>query len=165
MKYLLDANTFIEANNRYYGMEICPAYWQWLLQAFENGDIFSINTVKEELVHYGDTLSDWVKLNSHIFLTESDVDTQAALAVVVQYVRELPDMKPGADAEFLSGADPWLIAKAMVTGATIITHEQFNPAIKRKVLIPNVCKNFGVGWQDTFGMLHESNARFVLPAA
>ncbi len=30
MAYLLDANTFIEAKNTYYGMDFCPAYWDWL---------------------------------------------------------------------------------------------------------------------------------------
>lgn len=29
-EYLLDANTFIEAKNRYYSMNICPGFWQWI---------------------------------------------------------------------------------------------------------------------------------------
>mgnify|MGYP006298525777 CR=1 FL=1 len=33
MAYLLDANVFIEAKNRYYGMDFCPAFWDWLLDA------------------------------------------------------------------------------------------------------------------------------------
>ncbi|MFS2059288.1 DUF4411 family protein [Kosakonia cowanii] len=28
MRYLLDANTYIQAKNQYYGMDICPAYWK-----------------------------------------------------------------------------------------------------------------------------------------
>ena len=31
MNHLLDANTLIEAKNRYYGMAICLGFWQWLL--------------------------------------------------------------------------------------------------------------------------------------
>ncbi|HDG1674842.1 TPA: DUF4411 family protein [Kluyvera cryocrescens] len=27
MRYLLDANTYIQAKNQYYGMDICPAYY------------------------------------------------------------------------------------------------------------------------------------------
>ncbi|WP_448218276.1 DUF4411 family protein [Endozoicomonas sp. 2B-B] len=30
MQYLLDANTFIQAKNQYYAMDICPGYWDWL---------------------------------------------------------------------------------------------------------------------------------------
>ena len=26
-RYLLDANVFIEAKNRYYGFDFCPAFW------------------------------------------------------------------------------------------------------------------------------------------
>lgn len=33
MTYLLDANTLIEAKNRYYQMSICPGYWDWLHKA------------------------------------------------------------------------------------------------------------------------------------
>lgn len=28
--FLLDANVFIEAKNRYYGFDICPGFWRWL---------------------------------------------------------------------------------------------------------------------------------------
>lgn len=31
MQYLLDANVFIEAKNRYYGFDFCPAFWNWLI--------------------------------------------------------------------------------------------------------------------------------------
>jgi hypothetical protein len=165
MKYLLDANTFIEAKGRYYGMTICPAYWLWLLQAYENNEIFSIDFVKEELVHYGDELSDWAKTHKHIFLPESDIPTQEAFATVVNIVNSMQHMKPGTHAEFLGGADPWLIAKAMVTGATIVTHEQYNVHALKKIYIPNVCKPLGVKCINTFEMLHELEAEFVLPAA
>lgn len=37
--YLLDANTYIEAKNRYYQMSFCPAYWDWLDQQFELGTL------------------------------------------------------------------------------------------------------------------------------
>jgi hypothetical protein len=33
MPYLLDTNVFIEAKNRHYGFDFCPAYWDWLDQA------------------------------------------------------------------------------------------------------------------------------------
>lgn len=28
--YLLDANVFIEAKNRYYGFDLAPGFWDWL---------------------------------------------------------------------------------------------------------------------------------------
>ena len=32
MAYLLDANVFIQAKNLHYGMDFCPAFWDWLIQ-------------------------------------------------------------------------------------------------------------------------------------
>ena len=52
-------------------------------------------------------------------------------------------------------ADPWLIAHAIVTGRVVVTEEVFNHDIKRKIPIPNVCKEFDVPYMNTFQMLHE----------
>lgn len=71
-------------------------------------------------------------------------------------------MKTGALDEFLSGADPWLIAKAMTMNATVLTHEQLNLSTRRKFLIPNVCQHFGVPFVDTFELLNALEARFVV---
>jgi hypothetical protein len=72
-------------------------------------------------------------------------------------------MKAGALEEFLSGADPWLIAKAMtLPDSVVVTHEQFNLQMRRKFSIPNVCQHFGVQWMDTFTLLGHTQANFVL---
>lgn len=51
----------------------------------------------------------------------------------------------------------------MTTGAVVVTHESFNLDVKRKFLIPNVCKQFGVTWMNTFELLAKLDAKFVLP--
>ena len=33
MAYLLDANVFIQAKNLHYGLDFCPAFWDWLIEA------------------------------------------------------------------------------------------------------------------------------------
>jgi len=40
MAYLIDANVFIEAKNRYYGFDICPAFRDWLIAANADGKLF-----------------------------------------------------------------------------------------------------------------------------
>lgn len=74
------------------------------------------------------------------------------------------EMKPGALDEFLAGADPWLIAKAMTIQAKVVTHERLNLAARRKFLIPNVCRAMGVECLDTFEVLNALQARFILQA-
>ncbi|MFL1915834.1 DUF4411 family protein [Plesiomonas shigelloides] len=162
MNYLLDANTFIEAKNRYYSMTICPGYWQWILQSNTHSGVASIRFIKDELTNGDDELAQWAKDNPTLFVANDDKPTQLAYIQIVQHVMALTDMRNGAQAEFLRGADPWLIAKAMTTGAKIVTHEKFDRHIRRKILIPNVCEHFGVEYIDTFELLHELEAQFVM---
>lgn len=164
MKHLLDANTLIEAKNRYYGMNICPAYWQWLMLQNQALELASIVSVRDELTKGNDDLAQWAKDNPAFFHTVSDEKTQAAYIQVAAHVAEQTGkMKVGALEEFLAGADPWLIAKALCTGATVVTHEVLNHDVKRKFIIPNVCEHFGVRYMNTFELLHNLKARFVLP--
>ena len=165
MMYLLDANTLIEAKNRYYSMAVCPAYWEWILQKNEALEVASISLVADELKRGDDELAKWVADNSTLFVDVSDIPTQRAFsAVVAMLVDEVPKMKAGALDDFLAGADPWLIAKAISTNAVVVTHEVFNPEIRRKFSIPNVCAAFGVKWINTFELLHALDAKFVLAA-
>jgi hypothetical protein len=97
----------------------------------------------------------------------SDQVTQQNLASVVTYIAEqqsVASMSAGAMTEFMRGADTWLIAKAMTTGATVVTHERLDLQCRRKFLIPNVCQNFNVSVVDTFTLLQVLNASFVLAA-
>lgn len=58
-----------------------------------------------------------------------------------------------AKADFARGADGWLVAYGRAKGCVIATNERFDPNIKRKVKIPNVCQAFSVQCVDTFGMM------------
>lgn len=163
MKHLLDSNTLIEAKNRYYAMTICPGYWAWILQQHHALEIASIVPVRDELAKGNDELTQWVKSNASLFENSSDQQTQVAFGSIVSRIAEqVPMMKAGALEEFLEGADAWLIAKAMTTGAVVVTHEVYNPDIKRKYTIPNVCSLFGVPYMNTFELLDKLDARFVL---
>ena len=162
MKYLLDSNTFIQAKNTYYSMVICPGYWEWLLHSNNEHGVVSIDLVQKELEKGKDDLTAWAKNNSHIFMPVSDEPTQQAFITVANYVSTLNNLKEAAKGEFLDGADPWLIAKAIVTGTTIVTHEKLNLESKRKIFIPNICQYFKVPYIDTFEMLHILEAQFVL---
>lgn len=40
MSYLLDANVFIQAKNLHYGLDFCPAFWQWLIDSQADRRVF-----------------------------------------------------------------------------------------------------------------------------
>lgn len=163
MSYLLDANTLIEAKNRYYQMRFCPGYWTWLTRTKEAGRLASVESVSTELRRGNDELAQWVTTQANLFLPESDEATQSAFAEVAAHIAgQAAIMKVGALDEFLGGADPWLIAKARVTGHTVVTHERLNANNRRKFLIPNVCAHYGIECINTFDMLDRMDARFVL---
>lgn len=163
MNYLLDANTFVEAKNRYYNMTVCPAYWDWISLQRESGVVASISLVGDELRRGDDELAAWAKGHPDLFLDVHDVATQECFVVVAGYVvDQAGKMKTGAVEDFLGGADPWLIAKAMATGCSVVTHERHHAAVVKKFLIPNVCEVFGVTWMNTFDLLYKLEARFIL---
>jgi hypothetical protein len=58
MAYFLDANVFISAKNLHYGLDFCPAFWEWLAVANSEGKLFSIEKVADELDAGEDDLSD-----------------------------------------------------------------------------------------------------------
>jgi hypothetical protein len=47
--YLLDANVFIQAKNLHYGLDFCPAFWDWLIDNGAGGRVFSIDKVADEI--------------------------------------------------------------------------------------------------------------------
>jgi len=142
---------------------VCPGYWEWILVSNQKSGVASIQLVMDELVSGNDELADWAKKHKELFLPISDISTQQANIKVVKYVSTLQGLKQNAQADFLRGADPWLVAKAMVTGATIVTHEKLDLHIRKKILIPNVCEYFGVKYINTFDLLHELEAEFIMP--
>lgn len=163
MNYLLDANTFVEAKNRYYNMTVCPAYWRWILQQRAVDQVASISMVGDELKKGDDELAGWARDHADLFLDVHDEPTQGCFARVAEYVvGQSVKMRTGAVEDFLSGADPWLIAKAMATGCTVVTHERHHVDVIKKFLIPNICDVFGVRWMNTFDLLYQLEARFVL---
>ncbi len=164
MKHLLDSNTLIEAKNRYYNMAICPAFWQWICGQNQLLQVASISMVADELKKGNDELTQWTKDNAKLFMDVSDDATQQAFMKIAEVAaKQAPAMKVGALEEFMVGADPWLIAKAMTSNAIVVTHESFNMDCRKKFLIPNICRHFGVQWINTFELLHKLGAQFVLP--
>lgn len=37
MAYLLDADVLIRAKNLHYGLDFCPAFWEWLVEKNDTG--------------------------------------------------------------------------------------------------------------------------------
>ncbi len=65
-----------------------------------------------------------------------------------------------AKAKFATEADGWLVAYAIARDALVVTNEQPRPESRNRILLPDVCNQFNIGYQDTFWMLEQLNVRF-----
>ena len=137
MVYLLDANVFIEAKRRHYGMDFCPAFWDWLEERNAAGHVFSIEKVGDELRAGGDELADWAAARGEGFFLRPDEAMLASLATVGEWV-SAQDYRPAAVSAFLQDADYYLIAHAHAHRHVVVTHEVASDGV-RQVKIPNVC--------------------------
>lgn len=163
-RYVLDANVFIEAKNKYYGFNLCPGFWKALIAQHMNSCVCSIDKVLEELAGKDDPLSVWAKDTAPNTFFEKTQD-QAVISTfqnLVAWVNSEEQFKPGAKAEFASSADGWLIALAKVNGLIVVTHEVYAPAAEKNVPMPNVCLEFNVNCVNTFEMLEDLKVKFIL---
>lgn len=161
MAYLLDSNIFIQAKNEYYGFDLCPGFWNWLEQQNQVGKVFSIDRVQVELSTFSDELAEWVRGRGTKLFLALDQPAIQAMASVSTWVQHAPH-RDSAKRDFLSGADPFLIAYAVAHQHTVVSHEIDGPSL-RKVKIPAVCRALNVPYIRTFDMLRQEKVAFVLP--
>jgi hypothetical protein len=155
--YLLDANVFIESRNRFYGLDICPGFWDWLDAAHVQEKVFSIEKVSDELVD--DDLAEWAKNRSGLFL-RPDADVVKSLQATSTWATS-QDYDGAAVTTFLESADYYLVAHAHAYSHTVVTQEVIANT-KKKIKIPNACIGMDVKCMGTFEMLRAEKARFVL---
>jgi hypothetical protein len=158
--YLLDANVFIQAKNLHYGLDFCPAFWDWLIRNNVDKRVFSIEKVGDEIEAGADELSAWAKpLGSNFFL-KPDNALIPKLGIVSNWVSS-QNYDPAAVNTFLQVADYYLIAYALAHNYTVVTHEIISSSVK-KIKIPNVCIGLNVKCVTPYEMLRHERARFVL---
>jgi len=135
--YLLDANVFIQAKNLHYGLDFCPAFWQWLLDNHAAGRVFSIDKVADEIAAGDDELTDWMRNHGNDLFVKTGAAVAAQLGAVSTWATQ-QQYEPAAISTFLQVADYYLIAHALADGHVVVTHEVPANSVKR-IKIPNVC--------------------------
>lgn len=160
MAYLLDSNVFIEAKNRYYGFDFCPAFWDWIDQAHAAGQVYSVESVRSELIGGADELATWVSGRNGAFFLEPDATASTSLRITSSWATS-DGYDAGAVSTFLAAADYYLVAQAHAGHHIVVTHETSNPS-RRRIKIPNACQGIGVNCVTPFEMLRAGGARFIV---
>jgi hypothetical protein len=160
MSYLLDSDVFIQAKNLHYGLDFCPAFWDWLIATNTSGLVFSTEKVGDKIDAGADELALWAAARGDGFFLRPDAAILPALATVSSWATG-QNYEPAAVSTFLQVADFYLVAHALAHGHVVVTHE-VAAASTKKIKIPNACIGVGVKCMSPFEMLRHERARFVL---
>ena len=160
MTYLLDANVFMQAKNLHYGLDFCPAFWDWLIEMNTAKRLFSIEKIGDEIDAGADELADWAAQRDTNFFRKPDSTIMPALGSISAWATG-QSYEPAAVNMFLQDPDYYLVAHALAYGYTVVTHEVASSSTK-KIKIPNVCIGLGIKCMTPFEMLRHERARFVL---
>jgi hypothetical protein len=160
MAYLLDANVFIQAKNLHYGLDFCPAFWDWLIVRNAEEKVFSIEKVADEIRAGGDELATWASQRGPRFFLQPDALVLPSLQTVSAWANG-QQYEQAAVSTFLQVADYYLVAQALTYENTVVTHEIASTSAKR-IKIPDACIALGIKCVTPFEMLRIERARFVL---
>ena len=148
MAYLLDANIFIQAKNLHYGLDFCPAFWDWLIVKNAEQQLFSIERVGDEINAGNDELALWASQRGPGFFLQPDTAMLPALSSVSIWANG-QNFEPAAINTFLQVADYYLVAHALAHGHTIVTHEIVSTSAKR-IKIPVACIGLAIKCMTPF---------------
>ena len=156
MIFLLDTNIFINAHNVHYRINIFPSVWNFFA---ETKEIKSIDKVFDEITKGDDGLVKWGNDNESLFLPTSSKEIQDQYRIISKFVQDEYEKQENIN-KFLGGADPWLIAYAIIKEATIVTFEKTGGYKSLEIKIPNICKKYGVKYIETYQLFEEFGAKF-----
>lgn len=163
LQYILDANIFIEAARRYYSFYFGTKFWDFLVENGKKGVLCSIDKVLKEIQKGDkeDPLRKWAEKSfSKYFLPTNNDEVLKYYIDVINFVNNKKEQySENAINEFLQedNADAWVIAYAKYKNLIIVTQEVLDLNCRRRVPIPNVCKDFNIEYKNTFEMLKELN--------
>jgi len=156
MKYVFDSDSLINLFRHYYP-ERFPTLWEKFDALVSGGELISVREVYNEIGSSEDSLAIWAKEQKKILFLESTTEELKFVGKIFQ-VRHFQAMI--RKKERLKGkpvADPFVIARAKISGACVITQEK---NIKNAARIPNVCDHFGILCINLEGFMEKENWTF-----
>ncbi|HEY3356890.1 MAG TPA: DUF4411 family protein [Polyangia bacterium] len=153
--YCLDASSLIFAWTEHYPPSMFPTLWEHLGRLASEGRLVSPVEVRRELEAGDDDLAKWAHLHPELFrdLTE---DVQRAATTVMAMCPNLIDV-----AKLKDGADPFVVAVAIVEGAVVVTNETPTGNAKRDK-IPDACRKLNLEYVDWLRFMEAEGYRFAL---
>ena len=154
--YWIDAGVLIQAKNGLFAMDIVPTFWTFIETKLKDGSVRMPKMCFDEVTDGNDELARWCKQRRNIGYfcckASSDKDVQTRYSKIAEHV--VANHSRHAAAEFLRGADGWVIAHALATSGYVVTEELRNN-YKSKIKIPVISKTLKATWKPTHQMCRE----------
>lgn len=155
MKYVFDTSPFVSLFKNFYPSTFVTL-WQNFDALIDDGEIVSTREVLREIQEQDDELHDWAKRHRALFTTPTAEEGEFVnrIYTVKHFQANIENKK------LLTGgknADPFVIAKAEVLQASVVTMEKFR---KNAAKIPNICEHFHVRCLSLEEFMQEEGWRF-----
>lgn len=159
MRYLLDADVFIEANNTRYRPGEFPSIWDWIAEKAHAGTVTSVVAVRREL--HDQQLLEWIdsELPEHFFRRETGEES-AMTTQIANDIDQNAQYRDEAKADFMDGADVSLIAHAKAHDFVVVTYEVSAPNSRKTIKIPDVATKLDVETMPLHDLFRAEGARF-----
>ena len=155
MAYVIDTSVLSAMFRNYYPGRF-KTLWRLFDEMTDGGLITSVREVYREIEDRGGPELEWADKHSGLFVVP-DAKEAAYVASIYGVSHFQANI---AKQKLLKGgkiADPFLIARAAVTGGTVVTMEQRRPNAAK---IPNICDHFSVRCLDLEGFMEERGWEF-----
>jgi hypothetical protein len=146
--FCLDTSALINPWNHYYAPDLTPGYWRDVPQMVRDGRAVLSEEVREELERIDDGLRQWARTNILAWHPLTDPIQEVVRDIMANWGK-LVDVRKDR-----SRADPFVIATAKVTGATVVTGEKHGG--EKDPRIPFVCARLDVPCLDVFSFVREA---------
>ncbi len=153
MKYVFDSNSLINLFWHYYP-ERFPTLWEKFDALVSGGEIASVREVFNEIGSSEDSLASWAKEHKNVLFLESTVEELQFVGEIFQVQHFQAMVRKQERLKGKHVADPFVIARAKISSACVITQEKNT---ENAVRIPNVCEHFGIPCMNLEGFMEKEN--------
>jgi len=156
MKYVFDTSSLIDLFRHYYP-ERFPTLWDMFHDLVSEEKLISTREVYNEIGSSEDSLAIWAKERKHLLFLEPTADELKFVSEIFKVHHFQAMVRKKAILKGKPVADPFVIARAKISGACVVTEEKNT---EHAVKIPNVCAHFDIPCIALEGFMENENWTF-----
>lgn len=148
VRYSIDTSSIIHARRRVYPPDIFPSLWSRIEGLIQEQILVATEEVLHELERQDDEIYEWARRQIGMFIP-IDQEIQPIVSGILLQHPNLIDVRRNR-----SGADPFVIALALLHGSAVVTQEAPTNNSARPH-IPDVCAAYGIPCINILQLIRE----------